>query len=269
MILKAANLQRSLGFQTTIELSVTGSNISPENLVLRILEISKYLQVNHVEGYELVRVGGPADGGYVMLNNFEGIDGAISLGVGPDVSWDLDISKKIPLIHLYDHSISKMPEPIPSGIWFKEKAVTNSDSSGTSLEEMISRIPDSNRLLLKCDIEDAEWEIFSQCSQEILQKFDQIIVEFHWIIEKLKNDKFALLLAAFQNLAQTHSVINIHANNYAKLEIVANCPVPDVVEITYARTKSYKFEQNLRHLSLNASNCEENPEIQLIFPIPS
>ncbi|CAB4914583.1 unannotated protein [freshwater metagenome] len=247
----------------------TGGNISTENLALRILEISKHLQISYMDGYELVRVGGPADGGYIMLNNFEDIDGAISLGVGPDISWDLDISKKIPLVHLYDHSITKMPNSIPSGTWFKEKAVAHSDLSGTSLEEMISRIPESNRLLLKCDIEDSEWEIFSQCSKEILQKFDQIVVEFHWIIEKLNNDKFALLLATFENLAQTHSVINIHANNYAKFEIVANCPVPDVMEITYARTKSYKFEQKLRNLNLNASNSEENPEIQLIFPIPS
>jgi hypothetical protein len=152
--------------------------------------------------------------------------------------------------------------------WFKEKVVTKGDLTGTSFEEAVARLPDTNQLLLKCDIEDSEWEIFSNCDSKILEKFDQIVVEFHWVIDKLFNQKYELMLRALQNLAQTHSVINIHANNFANYEIIANCPIADVIEISYVRTKSYKFEQSNLVVNLNAPNYSENPEIFLNFPIP-
>jgi hypothetical protein len=244
------------------------SRITSPLLVKRILDISKTLQVRKVLGFDLVRVGGPNDGGYVLLNDLDEIDGVLSLGVGPDVSWDLDIGQKVQTIHLYDHTINRLPKPIPTGQWFKEKIVVNGDLAGTSFEEAVARLPDTDRLMLKCDIEDSEWAIFSQCNSEILNKFSQIIVEFHWLTDKLLNDKYELMINALENLARTHSVINIHANNHAKFEIIANCPIPDVLEITYVRTKSYKFVPPQLIKNLNAPNYDGKPEIFLTFPIP-
>jgi len=268
-VAKVASLQSLIEYQTAFNNTLQGeSELSHRVMLHRILGISKTIQVCKVVGYDLIRVGGPNDGGYVMLKNLDEVDGVLSLGVGPDVSWDTDVSEKIPLIHLYDHTIEKLPKPIPTARWFKEKVVAKGDSTGTSFEEAVARLPDTNQLLLKCDIEDSEWEIFSNCDSKILEKFDQIVVEFHWLADKICNDKYDLALNALQNLARTHSVVNIHANNYAKFQIIANCPIPDVIEISYVRTKSYKFEQNPLVKNLNAPNFLEKPEIYLNFPIP-
>ena len=269
IVFKMANLQASLGF------ALPGENESAEEDMFsigssteRILEISRYIQPRQVAWFDLVRIGGPGDGGYVMLDNLEAIEGALSLGVGSDVSWDLEISKKVPLIHLYDHTIEQLPSPIPRGIWFKEKVVPANDVTGTSFDNAVGRLPDSNRLILKCDIEDSEWEILAECDSRTLDKFDQIVIEFHWITDKLLGFKYQLMLEVLEKLAQTHSVVNIHANNYGNVKIIGNCPVPEVIEISYVRTRSYQFELLSSTRKLNAPNNSQNPEIFLNFPIP-
>jgi hypothetical protein len=248
-------------------MAIIKRTISPDVLALRIWSISKYIQVRKVIGFDLTRIGGSGDGGYVMLDNFQNIEGVLSLGVGPDVSWDLDMNRRTPLIHLYDHSILKLPKNIPNGTWFKEKIVSKSHSTGTAFEIAVQRLPNSSNLILKCDIEDSEWEIFAQCSTKTLSKFDQILIEFHWLTEKFFNEKYELMVAALENLSRTHSVVNIHGNNYADYEMIGNCPVPSVIEISYARTKSYKFEEKPNSKNLNAPNDQKRPEISLSFPI--
>jgi len=268
-VAKVATLQNLLEYQISLDNKFQSQReVSHELMLKRILEISRTIQIRKVVGFNHIRVGGANDGGYVMLNSLDEIDGVLSLGVGHDMSWDINISEKVPLIHLYDHTISKLPSPMTGARWFKEKVVTKGDLNGTSFEEAVARLPDTNQLILKCDIEDSEWEIFSNCDSKILEKFDQIVVEFHWVIDKLCNQKYELMLRALQNLARTHSVINIHANNFAKYEIIANCPIADVIEISYVRTRSYKLEQSNLGVNLNAPNNLENPEIFLTFPIP-
>ncbi len=268
LVFKVATLQSALGFSLRIHrIDVSTRRIEPEELANRILLISKYIQIEKVVGFDLIRVGGIGDGGYVMLNNFNQIEGVLSLGVGPDISWDLEISGNVPLIHFYDHTVDTLPTFVPNSKWYKEKIVTKNDSSGTTLEEAMYRLPSSNQLILKCDIEDDEWEIFAECEPKILEKFDQIIVEFHWLSNKIFNQKYELMISAFEKLAQSHSVVNIHANNSADLVIIANCPVPEVVEITYVRTKSYTFQQTQIGKNVNARNYDGRPEISLNFPI--
>jgi hypothetical protein len=268
LVIRIASLQASLGFQILVDDKVIHrSKISDEVASQRIRDLSRNIQISKVLGFDLIRVGGSGDGGYVMLNNLDNIDGVLSLGIGQDVSWDLEISQKVRLIHLYDHTIEGLPELLPGSQWFKEKIVAKGDPTGTSFEDAIKRLPNSNRLILKCDIEDSEWEIISNCDSEILGKFDQIVMEFHWLTDKLFTQKYELMLQTFEKIAQTHSVINIHGNNYANFEIIANSPIPDVIEISYARTKSYNFELNNSNKNLNMRNHELKPEIYLNFPI--
>jgi hypothetical protein len=104
-VAKVASLQSLIEYQTAFNNTLQGeSELSHRVMLHRILGISKTIQVCKVVGYDLIRVGGPNDGGYVMLKNLDEVDGVLSLGVGPDVSWDTDVSEKIPLIHLQRHN---------------------------------------------------------------------------------------------------------------------------------------------------------------------
>ena len=268
LVFKVARLQSALGFSIpSHRIEVNARSIEPKKLAERVALISKSIRKKKVVGFDLIRVGGIGDGGYVMVNNFNMIEGVLSLGVGPDVSWDLDLSKNVPLIHFYDHTVESLPAVVPNSKWYKEKIVAHSNTSGTTLEQAVNRLPNSNELILKCDIEDDEWEILAECSSAVLEKFDQIVIEFHWIVNKIFNHKYDLMISVLEKLATSHSVVNIHANNSAEFVIVANCPVPEVLEISYVRTKSYSFEQSQFNRSLNAPNDVRHPEIHLKFPI--
>ena len=257
----------SLGWSVLFSTQEVRTDIPTNVLRRRIQRISDYLKVETVNGHQLCRVGAKADGGYVMVDNFLNIDGVLSLGVGPDVSWDDDISQFVKVIHLYDHSVEKLPKPIANATWFKEKIVTRYDSTGTSLETAVSRLLKSDRLILKCDIEDAEWAIIAEADEELLKKFDQIVIEFHWMINHLNSDSFTTMLNALEKISSTHKVVNIHANNYANYEIVANCPIPDVIEVSYARKSSYSFIEKTLVPDFNVKNYSEHPEISLQFPL--
>src|SRR5271156_3144237 len=51
------------------------------------------------------RVGVAEDGAYVMLDDFNGIAAAYSLGIGKEVSWDLDIAAQNILVYQFDPSV--------------------------------------------------------------------------------------------------------------------------------------------------------------------
>ena len=59
----------------------------------RILRLAAVLEPRRAIGFEKIRIGGPNDGGYVMIDHFSDVAAAYSLGVGPDVSWDVDIAE--------------------------------------------------------------------------------------------------------------------------------------------------------------------------------
>ena len=59
------------------------------------------------------RVGGPNDGGYVMLNDLDRIGVCYSLGIGFEVSWDLEMAEWGALVYQYDNTVDGPPSPIP------------------------------------------------------------------------------------------------------------------------------------------------------------
>ena len=61
-------------------------------------------------GRAKIRVGNQTgDGGYVMLDDFEGIVGALSAGIGRDVSWDQDIAGRGIDVYQFDGTITEPP----------------------------------------------------------------------------------------------------------------------------------------------------------------
>ena len=64
---------------------------SPNSHVARFLSL--FTPVKPV-GFRKVRVGGPGDGGYVMIDDLSDSPLCYSLGIGGDVSWDIDMASR-------------------------------------------------------------------------------------------------------------------------------------------------------------------------------
>jgi hypothetical protein len=98
-----------------------------------------------------------------------------------------------------------------------------------------------DQMLLKIDVEGAEWDVFDGMSSNTLAKFDQIIVEYHGL-EFLDRESFrSRAERVFRGIYHTHTCIHIHGNNYGGFAIVNNIPIPNVIEVTYALKSKFNF----------------------------
>lgn len=218
--------------------------LAPEQLqLLRVLSVLRPLNVTCGK----VRIGGPNDGGYVMANDFDGVEVCYSIGVGPQVIWDEAMAGRNMDIYQYDHTVEAVPAEHPRFHYAKLGIGPNLDDPDLiTLEKMLedNGHAKSARMILKMDVEGAEWDVLDGMRSNTLGRFDQLIVEFHGL-EFLGQESFLLRAdRTFRNIAHTHVPIHIHGNNYAGMEVVKGIPVPHVIEVTYARRDRFEFIEN-------------------------
>ena len=70
-----------------------------------------YYLLSSVEilGYNKIRIGRKADGGYILLNDFNNIKIAYSFGISSEISFEKELADKNIDIYIYDHTINKLP----------------------------------------------------------------------------------------------------------------------------------------------------------------
>jgi hypothetical protein len=150
---------------------------------VRYIHLPTLLVPQQIVGHSKVRVGSRYDGGYVCVNDFEGINTALSLGIGYNDDWDVAIAERGIVVHQFDHSIDEPPHVHQNCRFTKKKIVSRDD--GTPNVETLGRLVDEHgykkgsSLVLKMDVENDEWQIFAEMTAEHLAKFSQIICGFH------------------------------------------------------------------------------------------
>ena len=209
------------------------------------LAVLRMLRPHRIVGTRKIRIGNLFDGGYVMLDRFDGLAAAYSLGINDDVSWDLDIAERGIPVFQFDHTIDRLPVEHRLFTWQRKGIAFEADP-----ENLLDTVPNLIRdnghesckdLLLKCDIELSEWQVFANMPRHVLSQFHQIVVEFHGL-DKLRNMAFAkLAFRAVRNLMRDHRVIHVHGNNFARWTVVGGIPVPNVLEISFARLDQGEF----------------------------
>lgn len=101
---------------------------------------------------------------------------------------------------------------------------------------------DKRNMILKMDVEGAEWGFLSQVSTETLSRFDQMVFEFHSLIQPKTQAEMNATAACMQKINQTHSLVHLHANNYgASMILDDKILFPDTLELTYVRTANYEL----------------------------
>ncbi len=217
-------------------------------------ELQDLLHIAKVEGFELVRTGREHDGGYILLDDFHAGDVAYSFGIRDDVSWDKDMASRGYDVFMYDHTIDSLPEENPRFHWSRlgiADGVTQDDRLKT-LDELIhaNHHEDKHNMILKMDVEGAEWGFLEQISSEKLSRFSQIALELHWI---LSGRNQATILNSLKKLNQTHQLVHIHPCNFGEYITVSGKNFPDILQVLYVRKGSY--------------SCNVNYEVNLPLPI--
>lgn len=230
------------------------------------LLIQKLCQVKKVVGHELVRVGASGDGGYIMLNDFKDVSIAYSFGIGRDVSWDEWIAQEEVSVYCYDHTIEKLPVKNDRLI-FNKIGISGEDYIEKGLLSMTSILCKNGHereqgLILKMDVEGAEWEFINSTSPEILNHFSQMTFELH-DLNNINNK--LMVIAALEKLNKTHQAVWIHANNNGVTERAGKIVMPSLLEITYVNKEQYAFIPTTYNCPINidAPNVESFLEVEL------
>lgn len=134
-------------------------------------------------GFKKARFGSSHDGGYVQLDDFQGVDTAFSFGIEQNASWDIDVAKRGVTVYQFDHTVDAPIVDNPRLIFARKEISPEAGPASESLVSLVSRHDKQNphpNILLKIDIECNEWAVFDSTPPEILSRFSQIVGEFHY-----------------------------------------------------------------------------------------
>jgi hypothetical protein len=151
------------------------------------------------------------------------------------VSADLDLVALGMGVHCYDPTIDRFPSADPSLVFFREGVSSEPLSQMVTLDAAVDRFGNDDDIVLLCDIEFHEWRVFAQASEPLLQRFQQIAIEFHDLQLISDGSWWETAAQALTNLNRTHRVVHAHASNYFPTVLCGGIRVPPFVEITYVR----------------------------------
>lgn len=203
---------------------------------LRVLSLLSLIRPLSMRTQIKVRLGNPYDGGYVVPAAALACDGLVSIGVGPDVSFDLALAQQGAQIVQFDHTVEKLPAEHPNFHFFKRGWGAETREEFLCLKDIATRLnPDCHHRMLKFDIEGGEYEAFTSVIAEDLRPFEIICCELHHL-DRLTDETF---LSRFQHLlttlAQYHAPVHLHGNNYGKFFMLEGVALPDTLEVSYLR----------------------------------
>jgi len=232
------------------------------------LKLASLLKPEKVVGFEKIRLGSEADGGYVMLDDFKDIGLALSFGVDINAEWDLDVAGRGVRVQQYDHSVSQAPVEHPSITFFSQMiTATGGNPDATSIANILNEggVSHVASVILKIDIESAEWDVFDACSPEHLAYFSQILVEFHDFDQAVDHYWLTRATRVLKKLTNKFGVYHVHANNWSPMAVIGNVYFPGTLEVSFASRERYQFEttDELFPTRLDAPNNPLRPDLYL------
>ena len=184
------------------------------------------LQPVKLANCDLQRFGEPNDGGYLLCGNLlHDVQAGYSYGISGYDGWGCDISHRLKIrVHQYDCFDLTRPACEGGDTVFHGECVAGSPSKDKdgrvfdSPEHQFAKNGDAGKhLVMKIDVEGAEWDTFLATPDTVLDQIDQIAVEFHGSGE----ERFADVVL---RLKQRFYIANLHFNNSSCVDDAAPFP---------------------------------------------
>jgi len=214
--------------------SAAALQAQPPTEAMQRQELFDVLQPVALANCRLERFGEANDGGYLMCANLLGdVQSGYSYGISGYDQWGCDISSRLEVpVHQYDCFNTTEPAcPTGNTIFHAECVGPNAETlEGRRFDgfrnHFASNGDASHRIVLKIDVEGAEWLTFLAAPDEVLEQIDQLAVEFHWSRDEQQNRWIhdAKYLAVVRRLKQFFEIAHLHFNNFSCVEDVEPFP---------------------------------------------
>ena len=169
----------------------------------------------------LERFGERNDGGYLMCANLlDEVQAGYSYGIAGYDQWGCDISTRANVtVHQYDCFDPTRPSCGRGRTVFHDECVggvtrTIEGRPFDTIANQLARNGDSSkRIVVKIDVEAAEWDTFLAVPDAVFGRIDQMAVEFHWEENDGRWSAPDKYLQVVRRLKQFFEVAHIHFNN--------------------------------------------------------
>ena len=197
-----------------------------------------------IVGKKRILVGNKADGCYVLLDDFKDIKYAYSFGISTMVQFDNELTKRDIDVYMYDHTINGLPYNNTKFHW-KKKGIAGKGEITQKLDTLENYInenghKDEKNMILKIDTEGAEWNALIDISEDVLNQFKYILIEFHFNNLK-KGDIYYQVL---KKLHKTHQVFYHRCAMRRVMVQFGNNDICSAIELSYVIRKDNTFEKD-------------------------
>jgi hypothetical protein len=207
------------------------------------------------------RFGERHDGGYLLCANLlKSVQSGYSYGISGYDGWGCEISRTLNVqVHQYD--CFNPQEPVCRGgkTTFHEECVAgepSTDGAGRRFdtpEHQFTKNGDAGRhLVMKIDVEGAEWNTFLETPDSVLEHIDQLAVEFHGVDKPQYVD-------VVRKLKRLFYIANLHFNNYSCSTRTAPFPAW-AYEVLFVNKQLGVSDRSGNRPVLNAANAPNNPK---------
>jgi hypothetical protein len=174
------------------------------------------IQPVRIADCDLQRFGEPHDGGYPLCANLlGGVRAGYSYGISGYDRWGCEVSSRLRIrVHQYDCFDLREPSCPGGQTVFHDECIgtaraTQDGRPFDTLSSQIARNGDAaTPLVMKIDVEGAEWNAFLLAPDGALSQIDQLNVEFHHVDDPD-------YVETLRRLKQFFYVAHVHFNNFS------------------------------------------------------
>jgi glycosyltransferase involved in cell wall biosynthesis len=202
-----------------------------------VLELIAMVRPRALSRTHKVRIGNNYDGGYVLPAIALDCDAVLSIGVGSDVSFDIDLAERGARVLQFDNTVEQSPVSHRNFTFYKLGWGIRSEGDLLGFDDIHAKLAalGTRQPLLKFDIEGAEYEVLETTEPRHLAEFAVIACEIHDLGRLTDPVFFDRVRRCFKKLTLHHAPVHLHANNYRGVVLVEGVPIPDVLEISFLR----------------------------------
>ena len=205
-------------------------------LLSQLVKMLKPVKTSH----NLIRIGGEADGGYLIPDDINSIVACFSPGVSGVADFEYSLASKGIKCFLADYSVENPPLKHKL-LHFDKKYIGYQDNSQyMKIDSWINKYcSNQSEFILQMDIEGGEYEVINDISVDNLCKFRILVIEFHFLHKLLfsgiNSHEFKQIYSSFEKLIKYFEVAHIHPNNNCYVLSRYGYMFPDLLEITFLR----------------------------------